>query len=204
MKFIDLTGQKYGRLTVIARAENKGKQTMWLCRCECGKEKVVNGYYLKGGQIQSCGCYNREVCSKRSKTHGLNKTQLYRVWKSMKSRCINPNNYAYSIYGGEGKSVCTEWVHDFRAFYDWAMSHGYKKGLTIERIDGTKGYSPDNCKWATMKEQQNNRRNNHLITYNGKTQTIAQWADEIGVKYYILYMRINKYHWSIERALTTK
>lgn len=203
-KFIDLTGQKFGRLTALRRVENKSKHTMWLCRCDCGNEVAVDGGNLRKGLTKSCGCYNRELASKRVKTHGLSHTPLHEVWKTMKSRCLNSHTAAYRNYGAEGKTVCEEWLNDFQAFYNWAIANGYKEGLTIDRENNDKGYSPENCRWVTMKKQNNNKRNNHLITYNGKTQTIAEWADEIGIKYFTLYMRINRYHWTIEKALTTK
>lgn len=211
-KFIDLTGQKFGRLTVVERVENyvtpKGIQMpQWKCKCDCGKEKVVRGHDLKRGNTTSCGCLRREKMfeiGKNSTTHGHSRERLYRIWADMKSRCYNPNSIKYYIYGAEGKTVCDEWLHDFEAFYKWAMANGYADNLTIERIDGTKGYSPENCRWATKKEQNVNKRNNHLITYNGKTQTLSQWADELGISRAVLYMRINKLHWDIERALTTK
>lgn len=212
MKCIDLTGRKFGRLTVIERVENyitpKGIQMpQWKCKCECGNEKVVRGHDLKRGNATSCGCLRKEKMAeigKNKATHGYSRSRLYHIWADMKTRCYNPNSAKYHIYGAEGKTVCAEWLHDFQVFYDWAMSNGYRDDLTIERIDGTKGYSPDNCKWATKKEQNNNKRNNHLLEYNGKTQTITQWADELGIRRDVLYMRINKLHWNTERALTTK
>lgn len=208
MKYIDLTGQKFGRLTVVKRVENyvspKGqKQAQWLCKCKCGNLIVVRCGSLRTGNNLSCGCLGKEHRTSSLTTHGHCNNRLYRTWKGMKSRCYNPNNKKYPIYGAEGKTVCEEW-QEFKPFYDWSMSHGYRDDLTIERIDGAKGYSPDNCRWATDKEQANNTRRNHFIEYNGKTQTIAQWADETKIKYATLYMRINKLHWNIERALTTK
>ena len=209
MKYINLAGNKFGRLTVVKRVENyvspKGqKQSQWLCKCECGNLTVVRCGSLRAKNNLSCGCLGKEHRTASLTTHGYCKHRLYGVWKGMKQRCYNQKNKKYRIYGAEGKTVCDEWKDDFQAFYDWSMANGYKDDLTIERIDGTKGYSPDNCKWATRKEQANNLRSNNLETYNGKTQTIAQWADEYNIPYDTLYMRVCKLHWNIERALITK
>lgn len=202
-KLIDLTGQKFGRLTVIERAgSDKYKNAMWLCKCDCEKQAkcVVNGSYLRQGLSQSCGCYNRELNSERMKTHGESKTRLYKLWVGMKTRCYNQNRKSYKYYGAEGKAVCDEWKDSFKAFYDWSMSNGYQDNLTIERIDNSKGYSPDNCKWATMKEQSNNTRRNHLIEYKGKKQNLTQWAEELNINYNSLESRVNRLHWDVDRA----
>ena len=205
-KCIDLTGQFFDRLTVIERASNKVKKkkvlAMWKCRCECGKTVIVSGEALRRGTTRSCGCLQKDTVGSLRRTHGRWRSKLYHIWNSMIQRCENSKDKHYHLYGAEGKTVCDEW-HDFQAFYDWAMANGYKEGLTIERIDGTKGYSPENCRWATKKEQANNTRRNHLITYNGKTQTMAQWADEYKIKYKTLNSRINTLKGDIERALNT-
>lgn len=202
MKLIDLTGKKFGRLTVIERTDSPNKNAKWLCLCDCGKYVSVFGTDLKNGKTQSCGCIHSEQLAERNYKHGLSNTKLMNIWRSMKDRCYNPNNKAYRIYGAEGKTVCEEWEDNFRAFYDWAMVSGYKEGLTIERIDGTKGYSPDNCKWATRTEQANNIRNNHLITYNGVTHTIAEWARIKNISCSTLRQRLHR-GWTIERTLET-
>lgn len=202
-RFQDLTGQKFGRLTVIERAENKGKRTMWLCKCECGNVKVIPATNLKREEARSCGCLSRELAKERATKHGIKHKRLYNIWGGMKKRCYNEENEKYPIYGGRGIAVCEEWKDDFQAFYDWAMANGYSDSLTIDRIDNDGDYSPSNCRWATNKEQQNNKRNNHCITYNGKTQTVAKWAEELGMKSSTLYQRLTQYKWSVEKALIT-
>lgn len=133
--------------------------------------------------------------------HGLRKHRLFSVWNGMKQRCFNSNWYAYKDYGGRGISVTDEWKDDFLCFYHWAMNNGYRQGLTLDRIDNSKGYSPDNCRWVTIKEQSNNRRSNRNITYKGQTKTLAQWSEELGMNFFTLRDRLNN-GWSIEKAFT--
>ncbi len=203
MKVNNLVGRRFTRLEVLERAgSDKKGNAKWLCKCECGNIITVLGNNLKRGTTQSCGCLHIERAKEANTIHGHYYERLYGVWRDIKDRCYNENNKEFFGYGGRGITVCDEWVKDFQAFYDWSMANGYKEGLTIDRINNDKGYSPDNCRWANMKTQSNNRRSNHLITYNGKTQTIAQWADEMEISYDALVARITKYHWTIERALT--
>jgi hypothetical protein len=121
----------------------------------------------------------------------------------MKNRCHNPRTPRFDDYGGRGITVCDEWKDDFQAFYDWAMSNGYSGDLTIDRIDNDKGYSPDNCRWATRVMQGNNSRHNHMITFNGETRSLSDWGRLFGLSFHLLSNRINRYGWTIERALTT-
>lgn len=213
-KCIDLTGQKFGKLTVIERVNNdKSGKAVWRCECECGNAVKVLGKSLRTGNTQSCGCIQRKKAkarltelNKTNKKHGHSHDRIYKILGYMKDRCYNPNNEYYHIYGAEGKTVCDEWLgeHGAENFIDWAEQNGYANNLTIDRIDNTKGYSPENCRWVDMKTQSNNKRNNHFITYNGTTCTMKQWAEKCGINYSTLENRINKLHWSIERALTTK
>lgn len=201
---IDLTGQKFGKLKVIEYAGlTKDKRAKWKCKCDCENVIVVCGKELRNGHTQSCGCFRKERVSECHKTHGQTNTKLFYVWQTMRKRCYQKNNKDYKDYGGRGIKVCDEWQINFQAFYDWAMLNGYKEGLTIERKDTNGNYEPSNCKWATQKEQCNNRRNNHLITYNGKTQTLQKWANEYKINRQTLSSRIHKLHWSVEKALTT-
>lgn len=134
----------------------------------------------------------------------MKRTRLYNIWCNIKSRCYNKNNKDYVDYGNRGIKLCPEWVNSFIAFYDWSISHGYSDNLTIDRIDNNKGYSPDNCRWVDMKTQNNNTRHNHLLTFNGETHTMKEWAEIINVPYTTLASRINILHWDIKRALSIK
>ena len=202
-KLLDLTNQRFGKLKVIKRIENKnyGSRScvQYLCKCDCGNLVKVIAQRLRSGETKSCGCYKKEIVE----THKQSGTRLYVIWSDMIQRCKNPNNTYYHIYGGKGICVCEEWTN-FESFYKWAIDNGYNDNLTIDRIDGNGNYEPSNCRWATQKEQQNNKCNNHLIIFNGKTQTMKQWAEELGISYTTLSNRINKSKWDIEKALTTK
>ena len=159
----DLTGQRFGRLVVIGRAgHSKKREILWLCLCDCGKTTTVPGFNLRIGNTGSCGCLNSEMAKKRNTTHGKSRSRLYGVWSGMRQRCCNPSSPRYFQYGGRGILICDEWLHDFQAFYDWAMANGYDENAprgqcTIDRIDNDKGYSPDNCRWVSMKVQRHNR-----------------------------------------------
>lgn len=197
----DLTGLRFGRLTVTEMAGRRNRQVLWKCKCDCGKDVTVIGGNLRNNSTQSCGCLNKQNAAMRKRTHGGTDTRLYRIWHNMKNRCQNRRTKDYEDYGGRGIEVCPEWRESFEAFRDWAVANGYQDHLTIERNDTDGGYCPDNCRWVTNKEQQSNRRNNHLVTYNGKTQTLQQWVEETGIKRGTLSDRLRK-GWSPERALT--
>lgn len=202
-KAMDLTGQRFGRLVAEKRDYSYTKAAYWVCVCDCGNKKTVQSCHLRSGAIKSCGCLHMENALKSNwSTHGGYKTRLYAEWTGMKGRCHNKKNKRYPDYGGRGIEVCPEWRDSFEAFRDWALANGYRDDLTIERKDVNGNYCPENCCWATQKEQQNNRRNNHYITHQGKTQTIKQWAEETGISDMTIYARINKLGWSTERALT--
>lgn len=200
-KLIDLTGQRFGRLVVIERADNSADgRARWLCRCDCGQSKTVLGEHLKKGRTKSCGCAKSESSSKRFKKHGGRNSKLYRIWSNMKDRCNNPDCKVYSDYGGRGIKVCKEWIDDFSAFQKWALANGYKEGLTIVRKDNDKGYSPDNCRWTDRKIQGNNKRNCRYITYKGQRKTVAEWSDITGIPHDTLLYRLN-HGWETERIL---
>lgn len=200
-KLIDLTGRRFGRLVVVERAENSADgRARWLCRCDCGQSKTVLGEHLKKGRTKSCGCAKSESSSKRFKKHGGRNSKLYRIWSNMKDRCNNPDCKAYRDYGGRGIKVCEEWTDDFSAFQKWALANGYKEGLTIDRKDNDKGYSPDNCRWTDRKIQGNNKRNCRYITYKGQRKTVAEWSEITGIPHETLLYRLN-HGWETERIL---
>lgn len=210
--FRSLAGQKFGRLTVLANHESrlnrtgKSKELFWLCRCDCGKEVYVRADSLRRGMTRSCGCLNDE---ERRKTkirqsrfpvvHNPNTNRLYRIFNLMHYRCRNTHLKAY---GGKGIKVCDEW-NTYEPFHEWAMANGYADGLSIDRIDNNKGYSPDNCRWADRMTQMNNTTKNHPVTYHGVTKNIGQWAKELGIDRKVLSYRIN-HGWSVEDAFNIR
>ena len=166
MKANNLIGQRFGKLTVIGRAENSNTgKTRWLCKCDCGnmKKNSVDSHSLKTGKVKSCGCLYRESNNKNARIHGLTKSRLHLIWSGMKARCNNPKANGYMQYGGKGVTVCDEWTHDFKTFYDWATANGYADNLTIDRIDVNGNYEPSNCRWVSWKVQENNRSNNRIV-----------------------------------------
>ena len=159
----DLTGLRFSKLVVLKRCEvntNTGKP-QWNCVCDCGKQTVVSSYQLVSSRTRSCGCLVTENHYRKYPPE-LKQSRIYSVWKGMKQRCSDANAINYRYYGGKGIRVCDEWRDNFYAFYDWAIANGYRDDLTIDRIDNSKGYYPDNCRWASYKEQQNNRSNNKI------------------------------------------
>jgi len=190
-KRLELTGQKFGRLTVIRRVEsNKKGNTQWLCLCDCSNETIAVGYTLKNGRKKSCGCLQRERTGKAATIHGMYGTRLHKTWLGMKERCNNPNYKDYHNYGGRGITYQEEW-EEFQPFYDWAMSNGYSDKLTIDRIDVNGNYEPSNCRWADKKTQGNNTRVNRIITIDGVSKTLTQWSDETGVNFRTIWWRHN-------------
>lgn len=173
----DLTGQVFGRLTVLKRvSNNKHGQSRWLCKCQCGVETVVIAGALKSGNTQSCGCLNKDVITK----HGLwvSERELYNVYRSMRNRCYNIKQQNYERYGGRGIYVCSEWLSNPCKFVTWAKENGFKKGLQIDRIDSSGPYSPDNCRFITGKENSRNRRNTIKL---GKWDCLSRLCEKLGI-----------------------
>lgn len=193
--------RKYGRLTII-KPIIINKRKCFLCKCECGKETIVLASNLFSGHTESCGCLKKAIIENGAHTiHGLSKTRIYRIWKGMRKRCQNPNDYGYYKYGGRGIEVCPEWNENFLAFYYWAIEHGYNDTSSIDRIDNDKGYSPDNCRWSDASTQANNRRSNHLVSIGGEIHSIAEWSKIVGISQVTIYRRMRQ-GMSEEEAIT--
>ena len=192
---IDRVGHHYGRLVVLGRAQSQKGNARWCCKCDCGFYTIANGNDLARGKVVSCGCWNYQ---KRIQ-HGLVRTPVYRAWNNLLRRCESPRNPSYTKYGGRGIAVCPEW-HNFRNFFA-DMGHPPGKGYSIDRINNDGPYAPSNCRWAKIHVQANNTRRNRLITHEGRTQTIAQWARELGMDYDVIRSRLDRYGWPIARAL---
>ena len=205
LNYKDLTGMKFGEWNVISRGHtDKSKKIHWLCECSCGNRSEVSANSLLSGNSTKCiECSAKEKAKKCIK-HGKSKDRIYNIYRGMKSRCLNKNNYSYSHYGERGIKVCDEWLGEtgFKNFYDWAMNHGYSDELSIDRINVDGNYDPNNCRWATKDEQQCNKTNSILIEYKGEKKTVAEWAKIYGINYYTLLSRI-KSNWDIEKALLT-
>lgn len=199
--FQDLTGKQFTRWVVIEISEPRNGQTYWLCHCLCGTIKPVAAQALLNGRSKSCRCLDHELFAARVRKHGFSYLPEFKIWRNMKSRCENPRDIGYTFYGGRGITVCTRWQVFENFLADMKPRPSPKH--TIERKDNDFGYSPENCRWATYKEQNNNHRGNHLLTYKGRTLTITQWAEECGLKPVTLSHRINYSHWPVEKALTT-
>lgn len=187
---------RFGRLVVVRRADDyispKGKRyPRWECVCDCEKTTIVFATNLKQGATTSCGCKVKEVAATLNVTHHESHTRLYEIWHTMKQRCGNPNAHAYDRYGALGITVCEEW-NTYECFAQWAVANGYQDGLTLDRIDGDKGYEPSNCRWATPKEQARNRKSNHSVLHNGKYITIAELCELSGKTRKIVIGMLNR------------
>lgn len=190
--FIDLTGQQYGQLFVMDRAENSIKgEARWNCLCVCGSEVCVPARHLKSGNTKSCGCFKKESNRAHSLTHGMSSSPEYVIWSGIKQRCYNQNNPDYHHYGERGITVCDEWKESFESFYR-DMGPRPSARHTVERKDNDKGYSKENCCWATQIEQSNNRRTNIFYVHNDTAKTMKTWCRELGLNYHTVRARLQK------------
>jgi hypothetical protein len=196
-------GLRYGRLTIVGFNEIH----RFICRCDCGTEKTYVCKDIISGKVVSCGCHAKEIATK----HGDSNTNLYKTWSNMKRRCYNKNCHNYNNYGGRGITVCQEWLNDYAIFKEWALSRGYDRGLSIDRINNNGNYEPSNCRWATAKVQNSNKRyrpkggqNKKRLIWeiNGTTKPASEWCNEYGVSMPMVRYRINKNGMTPQEALT--
>ena len=202
MRSVDLTGQKFGRLTVVRFDHKENGRKYYLCQCDCGNFKIVSNHSLKSGNTKSCGCLHKEILIQRNKDnriHHPENERLLRIWRAMIHRCYKETDEHYDYYGGRGIKVCDDW-HDFETFQKWALANGYADNLTIDRLDGNKDYCPENCSWATMTVQNNHKSDTKWLTYKGKTQSLSDWCRELGLDYFRIKARLNSLGWSVEDA----
>ena len=200
----DLTGEMFDMITVLGfshfQGEGKRKRVFWKCKCECGKEFVRRADQIKAKNIyKSCGCYREKVLAANNfkinnpnKSHGLSKTRLYKIYSKIKERCYYEKYPEYHLYGGRGIVMCDEWKDDFMNFYNWSINNGYNDSLSIDRIDFNGDYEPNNCRWADDITQGNNKRNNIVLTHNGMTMTMPEWARYLNLPYSVLANRRKK------------
>jgi hypothetical protein len=202
-QLVNLLGGKFGRLTVIEKTDRRGSSgaVFWKCLCECGKTKDISSSCLRTGQTKSCGCLFLDDAAAKGRAkriHGMTNTRTYKSWIGMKQRCYNQNNKKYMIYGGRGIYVCESWKNSFESFYK-DMGEA-PDGMSIDRIDVNGNYEPSNCRWATQKEQQNNRSNNLILEYQSKKYTLQQLCDHLGKNSDKVQQRLKRGD-SLERAL---
>ena len=188
-------GKKFNKLTIIKEVKNDKLKTYVLCQCDCGSKKEMQMYNVIKGNSKSCG-------SCKYKGHYNSRIRI--TYTHMIDRCYNTNNKSYKTYGARGIEVCDDWINDFLSFYKWAMNNGYADNLTIDRIDNSKGYSPENCRWVNMKTQQNNRTNNFNINYKGVTKTLTEWSRILDINYNTLRTRLLRDNKSIDEAFEYK
>jgi hypothetical protein len=191
--FINLKGQKFNRLLVVdIYDKNKSGSYRYICKCDCGKETIVQSSKLKIGWTKSCGCLQKEIVSAKGTKHKLCNHKLYGVFNSMKERCYNEKNIRFKNYGNRGVIICDEWRKDFKSFYDWAIDNGYKEGLQIDRIDVNGNYKPSNCRFISFKDNMNNTTRNVWIELDGIKKTAAQWGEKTNINGIAIAQRVRE------------
>lgn len=211
--FVDITGQKFGRLIAKTFAYRNGRDYYWKFLCDCGEQKIVKRYSVTSGHTRSCGCLSREIAvehgRKQFRKHGMKGEPLYCVWEKMRQRCNSPSSNGYERWGGRGIKICPRW-NEFQNFFE-DMNGSYQihnkqyggRNTQLDRIDNNGHYSPENCRWATAAEQARNRRSNIVLELDGRKMCLTDWARELNMNFGALRRRIYKWHWPIEKALTT-
>jgi len=192
----NLTGEKYGRLTVIMLDETKKtRKKFWICQCDCGNLKAIRSDSLQSGGIKSCGCLKKEqdrINLVKNHSHKESNTRLYTELRGIKARCLNPNNDSYKRYGGRGIIICGEWLDSYESFRDWALNNGYNDILTIDRINNDGNYEPNNCRWVDNKTQCNNRSTNIIVKYQNEEITLKQLSEKTNIDYSVLNTRYHR------------
>jgi hypothetical protein len=204
-KVEDLTGQVFGRWTVLGRAGTYKRESTWtvVCSCKLAIVRVLRAAMLKKGKSKSCGCLNLELIAERNKSHGLTNHQLFDKWQNMRGRCYNPNNPKYPRYGGRGITICDSWKDDFQAFYNWSLTNGWAPELTIDRVNNDGPYCPENCRWTTIEVQANNRSTNVIVNIYGQTMPLQLAMKQYGACDPSLASSRIKKGWDHEKAITT-
>lgn len=199
-KTFNLVGQRFGRLLVLESVRIRPRKIHWRCACDCGNTSTVWTAKLRNGNTQSCGCMRDEMASERKRTHAMSKSPEYRIWQSMKDRCGNPTSGGYRRYGGRGIKVCERWLESFENFFS-DMGKRPTRKHSINRINNDGNYDPDNCEWATGREQSRNTSRNRFLEMDGTRLTVADWSLKTGIRSGTIGARL-KYGWSVTRALT--
>lgn len=203
-KIRDISDQKFGRLTAVKLIGlSKSRKAVWLCKCDCGNSVEILSSSLINGQTKSCGCWQKEWSINKHTTHGGSKHPLYTTWDRMMSRCYNSNDRNFKNYGARGIGVYEEWRKDPNKFYAYVsiLPNFGDKNRTLDRVDNNKNYEPENLRWATARQQMRNSRINKNLTFDGKTQCLSAWAEELNIDKRTINGRLRS-NWSVERALT--
>lgn len=196
-KYIDLSGMRFGKLTVLSELNGDGKYKTWTCLCDCGNTRIANGNQLRSGHAKSCGCM--QILCPNARTHGLKHTREFSIWCDIRKRCYNENSKGYLFYGARGIKMCPEWKSSFLEFYKWAQLNGYDKTLSIERMDNNGDYEPRNCKWATRAEQSRNKRSTIYVEIMGVKKPLIEWCEIFGVNYKNSYEKVRRIKLKTER-----
>jgi hypothetical protein len=202
-KLIDITGQRFGKLTVLELDKSKSGcgGSRWKCQCDCGAIKIIESARLRSGHGTQCQACANEQNRIRNTTHGDSYSRLHRCWTGMIWRCNSTSKRNYNFYLARGIKVCEEW-HDYLKFKEWALQNGFKENLEIDRINCDGNYEPSNCRWVTELEQQRNRRDIKPISWRGETHALSEWSDILKIGYATLYMRLHKWKWPLDKAFT--
>lgn len=196
----NLVGEKFERLLVNQYSRKTKGGHSWVCLCDCGKTVVILHGNLVYNRTLSCGCLRNERTRAASTTHGLSRSKEHNAWKKMRSRCLNPNDNGFKFWGGRGIKICSRWAHDFSAFFE-DMGICPNSGYSIDRIDNNGDYSPENCRWASPKEQARNTRKNIILEIDGESLCLAAWSEKTGIPYHTLYGRVQR-GWPKDRVIS--